>query len=164
MQDLTSLWAFWQKYQRHTNTVLLLLVAFIAGWQISKITSPYTDATPIIFEECSDEVLSLRQENKTLETLKEEGIAAREPSKKEATTTQAVAEPAPPAAVAGTKTTAVSSTGKFVGSVNSDLFHDPSCSSSKRIKPANQIWFDSIPDAESAGYSPSKCTREKLGI
>ena len=49
-------------------------------------------------------------------------------------------------------------------SKNSNLFHDPSCSSVGRIKDTNKIWFNNQEEAAAAGYSPSKCTRELLGI
>ncbi len=171
MPDFTSIWAFWQKNNRHLNTALLLLIAFIAGWQISKITSPYNNASPIIFEECAEDVRNSNapasdtfdQSNRTIETLKEEGIARRQKTSKDTKITEDNQLPTSPQ-VAGTTASQANPAGKFVGSINSDLFHDPSCSSSKRIKPANQIWFDTIEDAQKSGYSPSKCTQEKLGL
>lgn len=42
----------------------------------------------------------------------------------------------------------------YVGSVNSDKFHDPSCSQAKRIKDGNMITFSSRDDAINSGYSP----------
>lgn len=53
---------------------------------------------------------------------------------------------------------------RFVGSINSDLFHDPTCPSAGRIKEANQIWFSSVAEAQRLGYSPSQCAQEKLGL
>lgn len=40
----------------------------------------------------------------------------------------------------------------FVGSVNSNKYHWPSCPSAKKIAPQNQIWFDSEEMAQAAGY------------
>ena len=45
--------------------------------------------------------------------------------------------------------------GKFVGSIKSDKYHWPWSSSAKRIKPENQIWFDSEAEAKAAGYQPA---------
>lgn len=42
----------------------------------------------------------------------------------------------------------------YVGSVNSDKFHEPSCSHAKRIKEGNKITFSSRQEAIDAGYSP----------
>ncbi len=54
--------------------------------------------------------------------------------------------------------------GQYVASVNSNLYHDKSCPTVSRIKPENQVWFASREEAEAAGYSPSVCTKEKLGL
>lgn len=45
--------------------------------------------------------------------------------------------------------------GKFVGSKNSNKYHLPWCSGAKRIKPENQIWFQSEEEARKAGYEPA---------
>ena len=42
----------------------------------------------------------------------------------------------------------------YVGSANSDKFHDPSCSHAKRIKEGNRVTFSSREDALNSGYSP----------
>lgn len=42
----------------------------------------------------------------------------------------------------------------YVGSVNSDKFHYPSCTHAKRIKDGNKITFSSRDEAISRGYSP----------
>ncbi len=55
-----------------------------------------------------------------------------------------------------TQTTAV---GPFLGSINSDVYHYPSCGHAQRIKSYNQIWFNSVEEAKAAGYKPCKvCT------
>lgn len=159
MPDSTSLWVFLQKNKKHVGSAALALLIFAAGWQAGRITSPYTNAEPIVFEDrqCS-ECSSSGGDAQALENLKDEGIAAREDTTKPA--------------VAGASTTPSTSSnsanslqkGNFVGSVNSDLFHDLSCSSVGRIKEENKVWFTSVEDAQAAGYKPSKCTQEKLGI
>jgi len=44
--------------------------------------------------------------------------------------------------------------GKYVGSTESNKYHYPSCSAAKKILPENEIWFDSAADAQSQGYTP----------
>lgn len=51
--------------------------------------------------------------------------------------------------------------GIFVGSRNSDKYHFPDCSWAEKIKPENQIWFKSEQDAESHGYTASKCVTDR---
>lgn len=53
-----------------------------------------------------------------------------------------------------TETTSQKSSGVYVGSVDSDKYHNPSCRFAKEILPENEIWFDSTEDAENSGYSP----------
>ena len=48
------------------------------------------------------------------------------------------------------------STGKFVGSKKSDVYHYPSCRYVKQILPENIIWFTSVEDARAHGYRPCK--------
>ncbi|PIR38271.1 MAG: hypothetical protein COV34_01525 [Candidatus Zambryskibacteria bacterium CG10_big_fil_rev_8_21_14_0_10_42_12] len=45
--------------------------------------------------------------------------------------------------------------GALVGSKNSDKYHYPWCSGAKRISDANKIFFNSVEEARSAGYSPA---------
>lgn len=47
-------------------------------------------------------------------------------------------------------------TGTFVGSINSDVYHYPSCASAKRIHSENLITFNSVTEAKNAGYRPCK--------
>lgn len=44
--------------------------------------------------------------------------------------------------------------GTFVGSLESDKYHDPSCRFAKEILEENEIWFDTAEEAQNAGYSP----------
>lgn len=46
----------------------------------------------------------------------------------------------------------VKSTGKYVGSIDSDKYHNPTCRWAKKIKKNNEIWFDSISEAQEKGY------------
>ncbi|MFC1931887.1 thermonuclease family protein [Chloroflexota bacterium] len=49
--------------------------------------------------------------------------------------------------------------GMFVGSVNSDVYHYPTCAYAQRIYPENLIWFNSSDDARARGYSPCEVCR-----
>ena len=53
-------------------------------------------------------------------------------------------------------TTTQASSGSFVGSKKSDVYHYPDCSSAKSIKPENLITFNSVEEAKNAGYRPCK--------
>ncbi len=44
--------------------------------------------------------------------------------------------------------------GTFVGSLESDKYHDPSCRFAEKILKENEIWFDTAEEAQRAGYSP----------
>lgn len=43
---------------------------------------------------------------------------------------------------------------KYVGSMESDKYHDPNCRHAKNIKESNEIWFTSTEDADANGYKP----------
>lgn len=57
-----------------------------------------------------------------------------------------------PAPVLATATAAPGE--RFVGSLESDKYHHPSCRWAKKILPQNQIWFASSEEARAAGYVP----------
>jgi len=46
--------------------------------------------------------------------------------------------------------------GQYVGSVNSDKYHLPDCRWAGKIKPENEVWFDTKEEAEEQGYIPCK--------
>lgn len=52
------------------------------------------------------------------------------------------------------ETTSQKSYGVYVGSIDSDKYHNPGCRFAKEILPENEIWFDSTEDAQNSGYSP----------
>jgi hypothetical protein len=165
--DFSSYWAFYQRYKSKSGQLVLILAALAVGWQIGRTTSPYYAAQPIVFEDTAcDRSGGSTQE---LTELKNEGVAQRDQTSKaqlskQKDNTSAVSPEAAVAGAAEDSNNTAKTTGKFVGSVNSNLFHDPSCAASKRIKETNQIWFDSTEDAAQAGYSPSKCTQKLLGL
>ena len=156
--DFTGLWVFLQKHKNHLTLLPLGILLFAAGWQTGRVTSPYYAAHPIVFEdrECPESCGTSGGGMAELQALQAEGRAAGASLTPGVDLSAPSVSPAP--AVAG------ASTEKFVGSVNSNLFHDPSCPSASRIKEANQVWFASEEEAEAAGYTPSQCTKEKLGI
>ncbi len=58
-----------------------------------------------------------------------------------------------------TETTPPQPTGEYVGSINSDVYHYPTCGYAQRIYPENLIWFSSPEDARAQGYRPCKVCR-----
>jgi hypothetical protein len=47
--------------------------------------------------------------------------------------------------------------GAYMGSKNGKKYYTPGCPGSKRIKPANIIWFQTAEDATLQGYSKGSC-------
>jgi hypothetical protein len=47
-------------------------------------------------------------------------------------------------------------TGKYVGSINSNVYHYPSCRYVEQIHPENLVWFASAAEAQVKGYRPCK--------
>lgn len=43
---------------------------------------------------------------------------------------------------------------EFVGSIDSNKYHYPTCRFAKKILPENEIWFNSTEDAKAQGYEP----------
>lgn len=154
MFDLTSLWAFYQKNKQSAGQALVGILLFAAGWQLGHVMSPYYAAHPIVFSDNARQAVGGSQQE--LVALQKEGKDMQ---------AQAAAKAAP--AVAGIRqegaapAEALAKAG-FVASVNSTLYHHPDCPTAKRIKDVNQVWFASQAEAEAAGYSPSKCTLDKL--
>ncbi len=54
------------------------------------------------------------------------------------------------------ETIAPASEGQYCGSIKSDVYHYPTCSSAKQINPENLIWFVDENDAKAKGYRPCK--------
>lgn len=59
------------------------------------------------------------------------------------------------------ETTSPKSSGVYVGSVDSDKYHNPSCRFAKEILPENEVWFDSAEEAQNANYSHCGSCRPK---
>jgi len=47
--------------------------------------------------------------------------------------------------------------GAYMGSKNGTKYYTPGCPGSKRIKPVNVIWFQSVQDATLQGYTRGSC-------
>lgn len=58
-------------------------------------------------------------------------------------------------------TNQVSAKGIFVASRGGTKYHWPWCSYGQKIKPENQLWFNSEKEAQAAGYSPCACIVSK---
>lgn len=52
-------------------------------------------------------------------------------------------------------------TGKYVGSIESDKYHYPTCRHAKNIASYNEIWFDTIEEAKQQGYQPCGVCKPK---
>jgi hypothetical protein len=165
MVDLTSFYTFWQRQKKWAGHLLLALLIFAAGWQTGRVMSPYYAAHPIVFEErkcpgCSSVGGTVQE----LESLRQQGIAIRQMEESPAL---AQASPQPTVAAAKDEASPVasppqSSQKMFVASSHSDKYHHKDCPAVKQIKEENQVWFATAAEAEAAGYSPSKCTQDKL--
>lgn len=143
MADLTSLWVFIQRHGHRAGVVILGLLLFIAGWQTGRVMSPYYAAHPIIFK---DVVANNTGDPPALAALQ----ASTSPT---STVAAAITE----------QPSSLNATGQFFASKNSSLYHHQNCAAVKQIKEANKISFTSAEEAEKAGFSPSQCTKQKLG-
>lgn len=54
-------------------------------------------------------------------------------------------------------TTTSETSGAYVGSKNGTKYYTPGCSGSKRIKPENYVWFQTVQDATLQGYTKGSC-------
>lgn len=161
--DLTRLWVITKTKQTLLLQVVCGLLLLAVGWQLGRTMSPYYNAQPIVFEDrqcenCASSGGSVAE----LQALRDEGIRLAGERTPDNTTAPVVStEPTTTPAVAGVSTE--ESTNKvFAGSKNSDKYHHVSCPDWKRIKEENVIWWPTKEAAEAAGYSPSKCTQEKI--
>ena len=161
-----SLGAWWLALKTNKKLVLNILVGvalFAAGWQLGRVMSPYYAAHPIIFQENGSVAGGSPDE---LVELLEEGRASTAASSKQqvAGDQRSYLQPSPRLRPAGTQSEELAR-GRFVGSKNFNKYHAvPECATWKQIKTANQIWFADQAEAQSAGYVPTSCTSELLGL
>lgn len=119
---------------QHDKTIgfgIAAILIFLLGWQAGRIMSPYYASSQIVFE---DRVCSTCPSSTVSEGTK------------------------PP--VSSTSAGISDSRGTYVGSKSSTLFHHSSCSSAKRIKAENQVWYTTYDEATQAGRTPSTCTQK----
>lgn len=152
--DATSLWVATRRHGHRLGYIVTALIVFLAGWQTGRVMSPYYAAHPIVFTESTG---NQTDSGGTAQDL----IALQSPS---ATTAPAVAGVSASSEPQPTTANQPKTSGQYVASKNSDLYHHLDCPSWQRIKPENQVWFDSPEQAEAAGFKPSQCTAEKLGL
>lgn len=111
--------------------VILVAVVFYTGFLEGKRTS---DTQPVTLS-CKDDVLD-----------------------KLSIPLEKLAVPVSPAvALAKEGDATTTAKGKYMGSKNGTKYYLPTCSSAKRIKPANYVWFQTAQDAEIQGYTAGKC-------
>ena len=157
---LVELWVLLRTRRELLSTALIGVLLFAAGWQLGRVTSPFYAAHPIVFTEVEGD--SGNGDTTELLELKRQGVAERE-AQQARVAGQASGSMASPTTDNGTLGEGTAA-GVFVGSRNSNLYHHHTCATADRIKPANQIWWNTVEAAAAAGYSPSKCTQDKLGI
>ena len=108
----------------------------------------------IELENC--EILNIQKSEADKESTLSSSIESSAP------TTKPTAEPTPKPTAKPTKKPTpkptakppIPSQGRYVGSIDSNKYHNPSCRWVKKILPENEIWFDSAEDAEAQGYLP----------
>ena|SRR3989344_7623558 len=141
--EFTSFWVAWQRYKANIGLFTSTAVALLIGLYIGQATSPFAAATPIIFTDVPKEDIS-----QVIEGVKLSGVALRPATSKQ------------PAVAAATTLPNTSSSGDYIASKNSNLYHHISCAAAKRILPANARYFKTPQEAEGVGLTPSKCTLE----
>lgn len=97
-------------------------------------------------------------------SVKEQNTSNESSSQQETTSTAAPATPststpasepaAQPAPEPEPAPQTSSQEGAYVGSIDSDKYHNPGCRWAKKILPENEIWFESKEAAQAAGYLP----------
>jgi len=86
-------------------------------------------------------------------------VTTERPAVGSVTTSGEISSVSPPTSTITSSSSQAVDTGPFVGSKKSDKYHYPSCSSAKRISPANLVTFSSSADARSKGYTPCGACR-----
>lgn len=156
---LAFLWATWHKYRTKSAYLLVALLLFGAGWQMGRIMSPWYSGSPIVFQDNSCDQSAGTSEQLAL--LKQAGSPSNTPNNSPAVA-GAINQPTQedlPAAPSDTDPVH-----NYAGSKNSNMYHHRDCTVWKRIKEENLIWWATPAEAEAAGYQPSKCTQDKLGV
>lgn len=136
------------------STAIIGVILFGTGWQLGRVMSPYYASSPIIFQDMSCAAPgSSPGDPEALKVLRSAGIEAK------STPASVVVKAAPPNASLNNE-----AKGLFAGSKNSNKYHDVRCTTWRSIKAENRVWFQTKAEAESKGYLPTACTKEKLGL
>lgn len=106
----------------------------------------------------TEELLALTDSSSNVPTStpdpKPESATAPESTPKTAPTPAPAPTPTPTSTpTPAPATTVIQQSGTYVGSVESDKYHYPSCRFAKKILPENEIWFGTTTEAQAAGYS-----------
>lgn len=136
--------------------ILIILLISVGICEFALLSYIVAEGAPVVIARLSEERQTAAQEpaeeeDTPPETAKEEPEPEVEPE----------AEPEPPPAAdpapVETSTESPSQTdiqGTYVGSLDSDKYHSPSCQHAGRILEENEIWFTSGAEAQAAGYTP----------
>jgi hypothetical protein len=176
--DIKSLWILVKSHRETLSTIVIGIVLFGAGWQLGRVMSPYYASNPITFNDrpCTDQASSggTKQELQALATEVQNKVttSAKKPVAPKVAaakadivpSTVAVASMDPEEVLVSTMPTTAATENMFAASKSSNKYHHKDCSTWKRIKPENLIWFSTREQAEAAGYEPTACTKQKLGI
>ncbi|HOA47541.1 MAG TPA: Ada metal-binding domain-containing protein [Candidatus Pacearchaeota archaeon] len=124
------------------GVILISLVSFGSGWLLgnnSVLSSDAATQESIIIEDQK----AVLTENLNLEALSIEKTESENETTAKIEENQQIEEVKP-------------ETSNIVASKNGTVYHYVWCSGAKRIKEENKIYFNSIEEAEKAGYRPAK--------
>jgi hypothetical protein len=171
--DIMSLWVLIKSRRETLSTIVIGIVLFGAGWQLGRVMSPYYVSHPITFNDrpCTSTAASSggsKEELQALATEVQDKVAAvttkklaapKVASTKVDTNQAAAGTPTPSSSLTGSPSASVAAATEnmFAASKSSNKYHHKDCSTWKRIKPENLIWFSTREQAEAAGYQPTAC-------
>lgn len=127
---------FIQKYYSALFLAFLLVIVGLSFYLGYEQGSMAKGETAIVFS-CPNIILDAQKIPLTASVLRsssEETIALEEPA-----------------------TTKTQASGVYMGSKNGTKYYTPGCPGSKRIKPENYVWFQSVQDATLQGYTKGSC-------
>jgi hypothetical protein len=131
-----------------TDIVLVIGVILISliSFGLGRLSAPKNEKEPVVIENQGTSNLELgtgsalnNAAQSAIQGVAEQGGVQADPAGKQADS--------------GQVTNSNSSQGVIVASKNGTKYHWPWCSSAKKIKPENQVWFKSEAEAKAAGYT-----------
>ncbi|MDO8594630.1 MAG: hypothetical protein Q7R93_03910 [bacterium] len=119
-------------------TMLLILVVGFGSFGLGRLSKLQEGKTPIRIEQAAAVALSPLAK----------GVSEASPTGVVSSSVKGQLSPvtSPDAPAAG---------GQLVGSKGGTKYHFPWCSGAQRISEANKIWFNSVEEAQKAGYTPA---------